>query len=139
MARTKFLLREPANYRRLANEFAHLRTLAELSQREVAKSVGISPSQYGRLERGELLDRPSFEDIARVCRFFNIEPNRAAELMGLWPVKEIVEVEMDSRIKAIIGFIAQMPRLTRDGFIELFYRSAVANAGVDEPNKNNRK
>jgi transcriptional regulator with XRE-family HTH domain len=139
MARTKFLITEPVDYSKLAREFAQLRTLAELSQREVSKACGISPSQYGRLERGELLDRPSFEDITRVCRFYNIEPNRAANLMGLWPVKDIEQVEADSRIKAIIGFIAQMPLFKREGFIELFYRSAVANAAEEEPNNNHRR
>jgi transcriptional regulator with XRE-family HTH domain len=136
MARTKFLLKQPTNYARLSRELAYLRTKAEMSQREVAQAVGISPSQYGRLERGELLDRPSFEDIVRVGRFFNIKPDRLAELMGLWPVPEIQAVEADPRIAATLGFIAQMPDYKLDGFIDLFYKTAALNAAEDEPKLN---
>ena len=122
MARTKALITPPPNYQLFARAIAHLRELGEWSQREVAKAAGISPSQYGRLERAELLDRPSFDDIMKICRFYNMSPNQAATLMGLWPEQgHSYEVSQDNRVTAILGYLSRMPEQQRNNLLDMMY------------------
>jgi repressor LexA len=105
----------------------HLRTIREqrnLSQKDVAKYLGISSQAYGYYERGER--SPGAGNLRKLANFFDVsvdfllgrelikdEPNRLIPLLGTVPAGTPIEA-----IEDIEEYIDIYPRLVKHG--ELF-------------------
>ena len=101
-----------ADARRIAiaigREVADTRRAAGVSQRSIAVRAGISRSQLGRLERGELR-RPSLEVVCRVARAAGLAP-----AMKLYPsgarLRDSASQALLARFGAILGAPLRMRR-----------------------------
>lgn len=67
------------------------REVAKLSQRELAKLMGLSQGQVWRIEAGESL--PNSNQIIQLCKIFKITPN---DLFGIKDIYDKLFEDLDS-------------------------------------------
>lgn len=67
------------------------REVAKLSQRELAKLMGLSQGQVWRIEAGESL--PNSNQILQLCKIFKITPN---DLFGIKDIYDKLFEDLDS-------------------------------------------
>ena len=93
---------------KIAAEIRPARLALGLSQRSVAKAAGISRTQLGRLERGELRD-PSINLICVVARVLGLEASLRLFTAGL-PVRDAPHLALLARFEALLSTVLRMLR-----------------------------
>ncbi len=77
------------------------RVAAGLSQARIASAAGLSPSAYGRLERGELRSTP-VESLARAARAVGLAASLRLYPAGL-PVRDAGHLRLEHDFRAVLG------------------------------------
>jgi transcriptional regulator with XRE-family HTH domain len=93
---------------KIAAEILPARIALGLSQRTVAKAAGISRSQLGRLERGQLL-APTIGLVCAVARVLGLEVSLALFPAGT-PVRDAAHLALLARFEALLGLLLRMRR-----------------------------
>ena len=86
---------------RMAAEILEGRLSAGLSQREAAAAVGMSRSELGRIERGEIA-RPTIEQISRACTAVGLRLVARAYPAGD-PVRDRTQLALLARLRATLA------------------------------------
>ena len=74
------------NYRVIGAHMRNARKQKGISQREASKRLGLSPSYYGKFERGEI--PPSLERLEQICEMLEIPIDEVFRGATTMPSKE---------------------------------------------------
>lgn len=66
------------NQKPLSQKLYELRTENKLSKRALAKALNVSRSTVYSMENG--VNKPSYNTISKVCRFYNIDPRELLDM-----------------------------------------------------------
>jgi transcriptional regulator with XRE-family HTH domain len=88
----------PVSRIQLGQVIAHAREDKHISQRALARELGVPSSAISRLERGEQLPGNSPDRLAKIARTLDLDANELYELAG-YPVSETLP-DLPSYLKA---------------------------------------
>ncbi len=88
MAKEQRGKRVPPEVAEFGKVLRQLREHYGLSQHELARRSGVPYHTIHRLEAGQI-PKPSFDDLARIAKFFGIDLEAMGVLLGLWGPEEI--------------------------------------------------
>lgn len=99
-----------------------LRVLAQKSVEEMAEELGMSPSTYRRLERGET-DKIPLEDAIKIGLAHRLSPNEVAALAELWTISESPNdpTPLGREIELLRNRLLQVPPSKRPALVALFH------------------
>jgi transcriptional regulator with XRE-family HTH domain len=84
----------------VGREIGVARRTQGISQRAAAARAGMSPSQWGRLERG-VLERPSVDLVCRVARAVGLAPSLTLHPTGE-PIRDAAQLALLARFEALL-------------------------------------
>jgi transcriptional regulator with XRE-family HTH domain len=97
------------------------RELKGLNQTEAAERAGVSQPLISQVERTPYTGMRLW-DVLRILKVYGIEPNEAAEILGLYVPEEGGAVEEeDPVISMVCSELRQMPKDRREKAVDMFY------------------